>query len=473
MICRVLIYAFRWFELLIFRAPRCLLDPPTMPRISEMRSPQRTIEEVFIEGKGPLTSAQLLAMHSDEWGFLRDEATRFHRTGEGLSLRCHECGGPVYVKAVRSQGELSRPMFAHYKDADRNCPWFTGDTITPDDARAEQYQGQQVSAAHEQICALIEELVRLDSRYIRSTRGSYLPPVENERGRYPDVYVEWEGVRPFVVEYQRSSTFQNEVTDRTLHYAREGISLLWVFSHLDQENLKQSFQDVIRRHRGNAFVLDQAAVAASREQRTLVLSCYLRQGNTFGAPVLVRYDSLKIPKQNLPFYEDRIVEPLLERIDARRRPYFLALAEWVQAERVGPIKIDELQALKSEKADRLIAAAFSIVATANGSKKNYASRHPELKEMLNTFLDGGALAPYADLLERLIRKTALRGLMETSVKTVMDRVRNGWEKKPIPTDQVDEYSAEWQLLRDLLPEALDPVRRAELDFYEALPEWAV
>lgn len=438
-----------------------------------MRLPQRTIEEVFIEGKGPLTSAQLLAMHDDEWGFLRDEATRYHKTGEGLSLRCHECGGPVYVKAVRSQGELSRPMFAHYKDADRNCPWFTGDTITPDDARAAQYKGQQVSAAHEQMCALIEELAKLDSRYIRSTRGSYLPPVENERGRYPDVYVEWEGVRPFVVEYQRSSTFQNEVTDRTLHYAREGISLLWVFSHLDQENLKQSFQDVIRRHRGNAFVLDQAAVAASREQRTLVLSCYLRNASTFEPPVLVRYDALTIPKQNLPFFEDRIVAPLIARIDARRRPYFSALAEWVKAERIGPIEINDLKAFEHRKADRLIAAAFSIVATANGTKKNYASRHPELREMLNNFLDLGSLAPYADLLERLIRNTALRNLMETSVATVMDRARKGWAKKPTPTEQVNEHSAEWKLLRDLLPEALDPVIRAELEFYETLPKWAV
>jgi hypothetical protein len=437
-----------------------------------MRPPQRTIEEVFIEGKGTLTSTQLLTMHDDEWGFLRDEVTRYRKTGEGLSLRCHECGGPVYVKAVRTQGELSRPMFAHRKDADQLCPWFTGDTMTPDAARAAQYQGRQVSAAHEQMCALIEELVKLDPRYVRSTRGSYLSPVENERGRYPDVYVEWKGVRPFVVEYQRSSTSQNEVTDRTLHYAREDISLLWVFSHLDQENLKQSFRDVIRRHRGNAFVLDQAAVAESHKLRTLVLSCYLRQGSAFDPPRLVRYDTLNTPNQNLPFHEDRIVAPLLARIDARRRPYFVALADWVKAERVGRIQIDELQAFERSKADRLIAAAFSVVATANGTEKNYASRHPKLREMLNTFLDRGSLAPYADLLERLIRNTALRGLMDTSVKMVMGRARNGWEKRRVPTPQVDEHSAEWRLLRDLLPEALDPVIREELVFYDALPKWA-
>ena len=91
--------------------------------------------------------------------------------------------------------------------------------------------------------------------------------------------------------------------------------------------------------------------------------------------------------------------------------------------------------------------------------------------MIINFLDLGAIAPYADLLESLIRNTALRGLMETSVAAVMNRVRNGWNKPPI--EQVDENSAEWQLLRELLPEALDPTIRAELAFYNALPRWAL
>ena len=98
-------------------------------------------------------------------------------------------------------------------------------------------------------------------------------------------------------------------------------------------------------------MIDQAAVKASREQRTFILSCYLRRGDTFDPPVLVRYDSLTIPDQNLAFYEDRIIAPLLARINARRRPYFLALMEWAKAERIGPIQIDELHALGPEKVD--------------------------------------------------------------------------------------------------------------------------
>jgi hypothetical protein len=93
--------------------------------------------------------------------------------------------------------------------------------------------------------------------------------------------------------------------------------------------------------------------------------------------------------------------------------------------------------------------------------------------MINNFLDLGSIAPYADLLEALIKNTAQRGLLETSVATVMDRVRYGWVKRPAPTPQVGEKSQEWLLLRELLPEALDPVVRAELVFYEALPRWAI
>lgn len=40
-------------------------------------------------------------------------------------------------------------------------------------------------------------------------------------------------------------------------------------------------------------------------------------------------------------------------------------------------------------------------------------------------------------------------------------------------DQKDEKSSvEWRLLRHLLPEALDPVIRGELNYLDALPGWA-
>ncbi len=38
--------------------------------------------------------------------------------------------------------------------------------------------------------------------------------------------------------------------------------------------------------------------------------------------------------------------------------------------------------------------------------------------------------------------------------------------------QADKQSLEWQLLRELLPEALDPLLREELIYLDALPNWA-
>ncbi|CCV05889.1 conserved hypothetical protein [Mesorhizobium metallidurans STM 2683] len=220
-------------------------------------------------------------------------------------------------------------------------------------------------------------------------------------------------------------------------------------------DLQQSFRDVIRRHRGNAFVLDPAAVAASKEQKTLILSCYLRNGEGFDAPKLVRFDALIIPRTKLPFHEDWIAAPLLAEI--RRRPWFKALADW---KHFGPLcDLERPQSL-------VVAAAFSIVATANGKERNYASGHPNIRAMLNTYLHSGTLAPYTSLLTRLIANTTMAHLLATKVG---DHLRRHSAEQ-----QVDEQSsAEWRLLKHLLPEARDPVVRDELKYLDALPEWAV
>jgi hypothetical protein len=160
--------------------------------------------------------------------------------------------------------------------------------------------------------------------------------------------------------------------------------------------LKQNTIDIIRRHRGNAFVLDPPAVKASRENKTLMLSCYLRQEDgTLGEPQLVRFDELHQPRSCLPYYKDMIVAPRLDAIATRRRPWFAALESW-QQDRYKPLRSLE------RKPSLLIAAAFSLVATANGQPRNYASDHENLSGMLNTYLSTGMLARYTDILTRLI-----------------------------------------------------------------------
>lgn len=423
-----------------------------------IRAPQRIVEAAIIEQIGPVPASELLAMPNDSWGFLRDRITDRRIGKDGLVARCVACGCEVYIRTSKLRG-VARPLFQHYAGSDPTCPWYQGRNLKPDDVRAAQYQGRQESPFHRLMCAQIAELVALDHRYIRHTVAEYLPPTENEHGRYPDIYVEWKDYGPFAVEFQMSGTFQTEISARCKHYEREGIPLLWILFGIETAiDLPQSIVDVIRRHRGNAFVLDRAAVAASSEQATLVLTCYLRNASGgLDPPKLVRFDELTVPQSKLPFCEDRIVRPHLDRIDELRRPWFAALRQW--KDRFQPLRnLDRPHSL-------LVAAAFSIVATANGKVVNYASEQNSISAMLNTYLHNGDFSRYVALLTRLVQNTAISTSLKPSVWEHMQRHRN--EK------QADEQSREWRHLRELLPEALDPVLRAELTYLEAMPAWAI
>lgn len=419
------------------------------------RKPQRIVEAAMVNRIGPITARELLAMPENSWGLLRDRITDHRNGGDGLVARCMACESEVYIKTARLNG-VSRPLFAHYSGSDPNCPWHQGRNVNPDDVRSAQYQGRQESNFHRLMCEQIAELVALDPRHITHTISEYLEPTENDYGRFPDIYVEWEHFGPFVVEFQMSGTFQTEISARCKHYEREGIPLLWILFGIDTATeVQQSFLDVIRRHRGNAFVLDPPAIAASREQKTLILTCYLRNAGSFDPPRLVRFDELIIPRSRIPFLEDRIVGPRLDEIEKRRRPWFKALAGW-----------DHFAPLLGLERPRglLVAAAFSIVAAANGRERNFASEHPNIRAMLNTYLHSGAFASYTNLLTRLIENTSTSKLLAGKVG---EHLRRHSDKI-----QITEQSPEWSLLQHLLPEALDPLIREELKHLDALPGWA-
>jgi len=371
---------------------------------------QRTIEAAIFEGAiGPVTARALVAMPSAEWGTLRDRITDHrHNRPSGLMAKCLICGDPVFIQA-RKKGGVAYPLFSHFQGGGLDCPWHHGRNENPEHMRRDQYQGRQQSPAHRLLCEQIETLAKLDERYVSSTVNAYLPPTESERGRYPDVAVQWRDFPNCVFEVQLSRTFQTEISARCTHYEREKSALIWVLFGFDPQlgDIPQSFVDVIRRHRGNAFIIDQESVAASYAQRTIVLKCFLQNATGgFDAPRLVRLDELTFPKNGLPFLEDRISKPLLNRIAARRRSCFAYLktieGESDGVEKDSPERRRLLQGLRevtpqfskweSSQQDeelailRLIACVFSLIAKANGKPRVYGTRQPNVVAMLNTWL---------------------------------------------------------------------------------------
>ncbi|MCL4853292.1 MAG: hypothetical protein KJZ78_18190 [Bryobacteraceae bacterium] len=320
---------------------------------------------------------------------------------------------------------------------------------------------------------------------------TYLPPTENSFGRYPDVYIEWSDFPPFAIEVQLSDTFQTEVSARCIHYQREGIPLIWLLYGIDPggEDIRQSFRDVIRRHRGNAFVLDQQAIEASRAEKTIILKCFLKnKDGLFDAPILTRIDKLKFPESGLPYLEDRITGPLREQINDVRKPWFKALDplregwDWRALEM--PQVMEALDTLRrmfpvlshwaGSKQDqdftvlRLVAVVFSILSTANGHERNYATRHPNVRAMLNTLLHvPSGIQRYALLVEALLQQTVLRDLLQGTVGQHIARAKAQMEGNLSLSDD-----PEWAIMRFLVPEALDPLVREELIYLRALPAWA-
>ncbi|MFG1244405.1 DUF6035 family protein [Xanthobacter versatilis] len=447
---------------------------------------------MFANGIGPISAEELVVAPTVRWELWRSMITDAYRETPRRHLaRCMRCQGPIYIKTRAVKGE-KLPLFAHYAGANADCPWFTGKPMAPDDARAAQYGGAQESNVHRDLCNLIADLASADPRTEEVAVDAYLPPTANSFGRYPDVRVKWTGFAQLAIELQLSRTFQTEISARCGHYQREGMPLVWVLFgvDLDAEEIPQSFRDVLLRHRMNAFLIDQAAIDASREQQTLVLSCRLaRPDGGFEPARQVRLDSLTFPqRRGLPYFEDRLTPVLVKRGQELRAPWFKALkthnpgdsgtaidtrpAEWDAAFATLYRATPGLQAWAEggwghkDQFAALVAVAFSVITYAQGKFTNYASAQDNVAAMLNSLLSGWRVGPYAILLRALIRLSSASDLLNGSVGEHIKRAISKHDGNLCQHDQ-----PEWEALTALLPEIFSRRLRAELDAAGATPPW--
>jgi len=149
-----------------------------------------------------------------------------------------------------------------------------------------------------------------------------------------------------------------------------------------------------------------------------------------------------------------ITKKIIEDINKRRKSWFVALKNWDH--------YSTLQGLERQEA-LLIAAVFSIIATANGKPINYASDHENIKGILNSYLNGKRFSQYADIIRRALNETKCQDLLTS---TVGNHIKRHTDIEQISTD-----SEIMNLLKFLVPEIFDPLLKDELQFLDALPEW--
>lgn len=434
---------------------------------------QRTIRKVRFDGPiGFVTADELLGAPERLWRHWKDMLTQGKQdAAKGYHAKCVICEGLVYIYLPDGF-----PAFSHFKGEGETCPWHTGTPLSPDDVRRLQYGGEQESDLHHDLCEAIFGFVTADSRCTDPTCNQRVKATEGERWKVPDVSATIADFGKVAIELQLSNTFQTEISARTTFYNGQGLGLLWVFHgrRPDFETLPESLSGVVHKQRGNAFVLDADSRAASEEQRTLVLKCYLQTDVGFDGGRLVRLDQLTVPAIGCMYFEDRLIPPMLAEMAACRGRW-----ESIMKDEESPYDLFTSSELKrvqgidrsiaaSERDLKFISAVLSIVAAAKGAQKQYASRQPNLTAMLNTYLNPkieSGLAKYAELLEMLIRSTACHKLLKG---TVGEHIKRAKEKAGYRLD-----CDKGRLIAELVPEVFDMKRRTMLLDFGALPTWAM
>ena len=443
---------------------------------------------------GAVTIERLMAMPREDWEHLRTSINIAWQGEERILAKCRLCEGRLYIRAQKvDEGHL--PMFRHAKGSPEWCPWYTGATLIPDDARAAQYQGHQETAEHRQLCNMIAELAKQDPRCLEAPVDTYRRPAVHARGRWPDVLLNMEGLAQFAIEVQLSKPFAPEITARHLHYEKEGVAILWVFVSLE-EPLPQGFHDVITMQRGNAFLFDDEAYNASIDRKTLILKCYMEDGKGgYRAPQLVALDDLNTSTGRSVFLEDCRSDRLLAesrkirsiwwkalkaaRHDKPGSPFYSAsfslpyemlrdrhfdLCEWH----------DHLWEVERENPQQHMAELFAILCSIAHSADDgvhvvYTTRYQgdgALLAMLNSKIGSAAFGAYADLVDYFLQATPLEEILDRS------SLQDTFAKARKAHKQIGPQHPVWEAMGCLFPEVLDGLVRSALADLETLPLWA-
>lgn len=454
---------------------------------------------VFEAPRGLVNIKDLVDGPEDRWQHLRKEInTRRVEAPLAPIAKCLLCREPIYIRVQSHGSGLQRkaPVFAHFPSSKQPCPWHDGSEITADDPRAAQYRGHQESARHKWLCETIAELLTADPRCENVEVETYRRASIHKRGRFPDVLVKLRNLGEFAIEVQLSKPFATEVVERQSHYDREGVGLIWVFAEIP-DPLPQGFQDVITSQRGNAFVFDNDALAASELEGTLVLKAVLEAVDGSGLQSrLVRLDDLQRQRGSALFVEDRRTAKLRAYCQRIRNQWWKALqlekgkvgSELAESQHFEKLLRGSLQSTRGlehwveEQIQKhggssryllveLVLILFSLVHSATKKCEiNYKTRHcgvGSMKAMINSVLDSSRYKPYAKLISKFVRMSAIAAMVQA------DSVERKLMLAMSTVVQFDEESPIWLALEPIFPEVLKPLVRQELKDLDGLPAWAI
>ena len=325
--------------------------------------------------------------------------------------------------------------------------------------------------------------------------NTYLRSEIHKRGRWPDVFADISGLGRFALEVQLSKPFAPEIAARHVHYDAEGITLVWIFNTLE-DPMPQGFHDVVAMQRGNAFVFDDEAEAASIERGTLVLKCFMENSQSgWRESRLIVLDDVQIGSGRFAFVEDCRSEALKQRCKMERSRWWNAMklarqerpnsseysghfeGVWSDMKAGIPGLWEWERDFWTERSNSARAHAAVLYAILCSVAHSAAARRPILHitrfsgdgavlSMLNSKLSGAEFKHCAGLIEAFVGATSLSELLEKA--SLRRFIAESKQAEP----QLDQDHPLWRVMARLFPEVLDGLVRAELSDLGQLPDWA-
>jgi len=178
------------------------------------------------------------------------------------------------------------------------------DKLSYTEKRIQLYNASKEAEEHERLKQFIHDYLKMNPKVVGDPEMEQIVNGTETLTSWkrPDVKCNYNH-QEMVFEVQNSNTWLSDIVARDSFYKKEKVAIVWVFNEFDPltSDVKLTQADIIYNNpEVNAFVLDEAAMSASKATNRLMLTCHYR------VP-LINFDKMKIEiswKSSLVALED-------------------------------------------------------------------------------------------------------------------------------------------------------------------------
>ena len=228
------------------------------------------------------------------------------------SFLCGHCKKPIYIAGnfEPSSGQKRLHFHHFYNDDAEGCIFYeSGHRHSEDEIRRMIFNGQQESKKHKELKRIISE-----SFIHLAGRDNVLeePTLRGKDGgwRRPDIFVRLPD-KSIVFEVQLTYILLSAIIERNEVHRSNDRYVVWIFKDfgdgegntLDSERLSKL--DIFLANNRNAFVLDDDAIACTKQSGELYLKVYYRDYMISDGKLCAKLGSALVAFDGLTFDEDR------------------------------------------------------------------------------------------------------------------------------------------------------------------------